>query len=114
MVLPGLSLPLLLSRPGLEDDDDTEEREETEARLRVAALARIEALKGEECVSEDSVEQMRDLYEFRRQRLSSWLADQAEDGYEQTLHGIQTFQARVVGSRTGSSAPAQKRRSHQR
>jgi CPA1 family monovalent cation:H+ antiporter len=97
MVLPGLTLPLLLSRLGLEPDG-TEEQEETEARLRVAeaALARIEALTGEEWVSEDIVEQMRELYEFRRRRFTTWLTDQSEDGYEQRSMIFKRFRRELL------------------
>lgn len=99
MVLPGLSLPLLLRRLGLEADG-AEEQEETEARLRVAeaALARIEALRGEEWAPENIVEQMRELYEFRRQRFSNWLTDQPEDGYEQQSMAFKRFRREVLAA----------------
>ncbi len=103
LVAQGLSLPLLIRRLDIEHDGE-EELEETEARLRAAeaALERIEELKGEEWVRDDTAERMRDLYEFRRRRFAARHADQPgngeEDGYEERSAAYQRFRRELLGA----------------
>ncbi len=61
-----------------------------------AALARIEALRGEGWVPENIAGQMRALYEFRRRRFTTWLSDQAEDGYEQRFMVFRRFRRELL------------------
>jgi CPA1 family monovalent cation:H+ antiporter len=71
LVVQGLTLPVLIGRLGVEDDD-SEEREEMTARRAAieAALARLEELKGEEWTRNETVDRMGLLFEFRRRRLA--------------------------------------------
>jgi Na+/H+ antiporter len=71
LVVQGLTLPLLIDRLGVEEDD-AEEREELAARRAAveAALRRIEELAGEEWTRTDTAERMRGMYEYRRRRLA--------------------------------------------
>jgi monovalent cation/hydrogen antiporter len=81
LVLQGLSLPWLIRRLGLHRDD-AEAQEELRGRLRAtdAALARLEELAAEDWTRDDTVERMRGLYRFRRQRLKARGGYLADDG----------------------------------
>jgi monovalent cation/hydrogen antiporter len=76
----GLSLPWVLRRLAIGDDDE-EAREEDIARLRTAegAIARIEALRGEDWVREDTAERMHGLYRFRQRRFRTRLGKELVD-----------------------------------
>jgi monovalent cation/hydrogen antiporter len=72
LVGQGLTLGPLIKRLGVEDDG-AEEHEEVDARARIAeaALIRLEELRAEEWVREDTVGRVRGMYEYRRQRFSA-------------------------------------------
>ena len=103
LVLQGLSLPLLIGRLGL-GDDDAEEQEETEARLRAteAALSRLETLRDEDWVRQKTAERLRELYEFRRQRFVSRQTEQSENGeeesYEQHSQAFQRLRQELLAA----------------
>jgi Na+/H+ antiporter len=80
IVVQGLSLPALIRRLGLEEDD-SEHREELIARLAAAeaALQRLEELTGEDWTLEDTIERVRGMYEYRLRRFA---AQQDGDGSE--------------------------------
>jgi CPA1 family monovalent cation:H+ antiporter len=69
----GLTLPALIHRLGVTDDDDGEQREELRARLAIAraALDRLDALSGEDWPREQSIERARRLYEYRLRRFKT-------------------------------------------
>jgi CPA1 family monovalent cation:H+ antiporter len=71
LVLQGLTLPALIDRLGVEEDDP-EEREELAARRAAveAALERVEELAGEDWTRPETVERMRGMFEYRRRRLA--------------------------------------------
>jgi monovalent cation/hydrogen antiporter len=68
----GLTLPALIHRLGVTDDDG-EEREELRARLAIAraALDRLDALGEEDWPREESIERTRRLYEYRLRRFKT-------------------------------------------
>ena len=72
LVVQGLSLPALIRALGLEDDR-IGEREETHGRIQVAeaALERLDELGAEDWVREDTVDRVRSLYAYRRNRFAS-------------------------------------------
>jgi Na+/H+ antiporter len=72
LVVQGLSLPALIRWLGLEEDGAAE-REETKARLAAAraALDRIDALAGQEGVSDEMVQRLRSLYQHRAEHLKA-------------------------------------------
>ena len=78
IVLPGLTLAPLISRLGM-DVDDEGQRQELEARLVAsrAALARFDRMCKEEPVPRAAQERMRDLYEARVERLKTRLHPEA-------------------------------------
>jgi Na+/H+ antiporter len=97
LVVQGLTLPMLIRRLGVHDDDDVEEREELTGRRAAvdAALARLGELQGEEWTRDDTAERMRMLYEYRRRRLAS-RAGEPEDGDGQDYeHRARKYQKMV-------------------
>ena len=80
LVPQGLTLPALIRRLGIEDDG-TEESHETTARLLAAqaAIDRIDALRGEDWVRDETAARMRRAYEFRVRRFSARF-DEGDDG----------------------------------
>jgi len=72
LVGQGLSLPVLIRRLGL-NDGGADAEEETRARLVAtkAALAEIDALAGEDWTRDETVQRMRNMYEFRKRRLAA-------------------------------------------
>jgi monovalent cation/hydrogen antiporter len=102
-VLQGLSLPLVISRLGLEGDE-AEKQEQAEARLRAAeaALSKLAALRNEDWVHQKTAERMRELYEFRRQRFAAWINEQSEngeeEGYEQRSQAYQRLRRELLAA----------------
>jgi len=72
LVVQGLSFPALLGLLGLEDEGRTE-KEENKARIYAteAALARLDELADEDWVREDTLDRVRAMFNFRRQRFRS-------------------------------------------
>ena len=72
LVLQGLTLPAVVKTLGLEDEGRAE-KEESKARVYAAeaALARLEELADEDWVREDTLERLRGLFGFRRERFRS-------------------------------------------
>ena len=81
----GLSLPWLIRRLGVVEDGTDEENEEIRARL-VIAKAAIECaneLEAEDWTNDDTIERVRNLYEFRRRRFKIQAGKiEDEDGLE--------------------------------
>jgi monovalent cation/hydrogen antiporter len=84
LVVQGLTLPTLIRRLRLEQDD-AEEREELKARLAAtqAALERLDELAGADWTRDDTVERLHGMYEFRRRRLK------ARGGYLEDDDGVE-------------------------
>jgi Na+/H+ antiporter len=84
VVVQGITLPPLIRRLGVRGDE-TEQYEELRARLGAteAALARLDELAAEDWTRDDTIERLRALYEFRRQRLSSRAGLVTDGGYEE-------------------------------
>ena len=80
LVLQGLTLPGVIKVLGLEDDGRTV-KEEAKARLYAteAALGRLEELVDEDWVRADTVERVRGMFAFRRERFRSRF-DPSSDG----------------------------------
>src|SRR5919198_168918 len=72
LVVQGLTLPAVVKALGIEDEGRTE-KEETKARLYAAeaALARLEELATEGWVQDETLERVRGLFGFRRDRFRS-------------------------------------------
>jgi monovalent cation/hydrogen antiporter len=72
LVLQGLTLPALITALRFREEG-LSDKEETKARIHAAeaALARLDELIEEEWVREDTVERLRGLFNFRRERFRS-------------------------------------------
>src|SRR3954471_3984597 len=72
LVVQGLSFPALIQLLGIEDEGRTE-KEENKARIYAteAALARLDELADEDWVRDDTLERVRAMFNFRRQRFRS-------------------------------------------
>jgi CPA1 family monovalent cation:H+ antiporter len=82
LLIQGLTLPLLIKMLGVDDQDETLEREENIARLAATetALARLEELRTEEWVLEDTVERVSGAYRYRQRRFTARVPDGEFDG----------------------------------
>ncbi|HYZ78603.1 MAG TPA: Na+/H+ antiporter [Gaiellaceae bacterium] len=80
----GLTLPAVIRMSRLEEDT-APAREEAKARLLAAdaALARLEELREEDWVREDTADRMQGLYNFRRNRFVARFDDGDDGGIEQ-------------------------------
>jgi monovalent cation/hydrogen antiporter len=85
LVFQGLAFPLVIRALHL-DEDTSDADEELAARIETAyaALDRIEQLTEEDWVPEDTLERVRNMYEYRRRRFSSRLDDRSpeEEGFD--------------------------------
>jgi CPA1 family monovalent cation:H+ antiporter len=83
LVVQGLSFPALLKLIGLEDEGRTE-KEENKARIYAteAALARLEELADEDWVRDDTLERVRGMFNFRRERFRSRFDPESDGGIE--------------------------------
>ena len=84
----GLSLPWLLRRLGVQEDD-TPQREEDKARMVAAeaAIRRIDELADEDWVREDTAERVRGMYRFRRDRFRERLGKEVDGRFEENIDG---------------------------
>ena len=83
LVVQGLSFPALLKLIGLEDEGRSE-KEENKARIYAteAALARLEELADEDWVRDDTLERVRGMFNFRRERFRSRFDPESDGGIE--------------------------------
>jgi monovalent cation/hydrogen antiporter len=83
LVVQGLSLPTVIRRLHITDGGAADE-EEVHARLGAtkAALAQIDALRNEDWTRDDTLDRLRNAYEFRKRRLSARAGKIEDDGYE--------------------------------
>ncbi len=104
LVVQGLSFPALLKLIGIEDEGRAE-KEENKARIYAteAALARLEELADEDWVRDDTLERVRGMFNFRRQRFRSRF-DPESDGdlesrsldYQRLLRELLVAERRAV------------------
>ncbi|HET6997353.1 MAG TPA: Na+/H+ antiporter [Solirubrobacterales bacterium] len=102
LVGQGLTLPALIRRLGLHEEEGVEEREEVSARIAVAAAAleRLDELAGEDWTRDDTIERVRAQYEFRQHRFQLRTEEEEdEDGiedrslaYQRLMHEVYTVQ----------------------
>ncbi len=99
LVGQGLSLPALIRRLGL-NDGGADAQEEIRARLVAtkAAIAQIDALAGEEWTREETVERMRNLYQYRKRRFAARAGKIEDDGYEDRSLAYQQMVQLVLGA----------------
>jgi monovalent cation/hydrogen antiporter len=98
LVVQGLSLPVLIRALGLEDDH-IGDKEETHGRIQIAeaAIERLDELKEEDWVREDTTERVRSLYSYRRNRFASRF-DGDPDGVEERSAAYQRLMFELLGA----------------
>jgi NhaP-type Na+/H+ or K+/H+ antiporter len=99
LVLQGLTLPPLIRWLGVTDDGTEEAKEDLKARLVAtkAALARIDELLEEEWTRDDTLERMRQMYEYRKRRLAARTGKvEAEEDFEDRSFTYQTIVREVL------------------
>lgn len=99
LVVQGLSLPLVMRRLRVTDNDEGAD-EDVRGRLVAtkAALVEIERLGGEDWTRDETLDRMRGLYEYRKRRFAARAGKIEDDGYEdRTLVYQQTLQ-QVLGA----------------
>jgi CPA1 family monovalent cation:H+ antiporter len=99
LVVQGLSLPVVIRRLGVTDDEG-DEAEDVRARLTAtkAALDQIEALAGEDWTRDDTVDRLRQLYEYRKRRLAARAGKIEDDGYEDRALAYQQMLQSILGA----------------
>jgi monovalent cation/hydrogen antiporter len=99
LVVQGLTLPALIRKLGIEEDD-AEEREEFAARIAAAeaALARLEELETEEWTRDDTVERMKGLYSYRRRRFAARVDGDDADGIEERAAAYQRLLREILNA----------------
>jgi CPA1 family monovalent cation:H+ antiporter len=82
LLLQGLSLPPLIKLLGVTAEDEHLQLEEAQARLRAAevALDRLEELREEEWVLEDTVDRIAGAYRYRQRRFTALVPEGEFDG----------------------------------
>ena len=84
LVVQGLTLPAVIRALRIRDDGMDREREEIRARLVAAraALAALDGLVEEDWTRDDTIERMRNLYDYRLRRFGARAGKVPDDGYE--------------------------------
>jgi CPA1 family monovalent cation:H+ antiporter len=82
LVIQGLTLPLLIRLLKVEPEDTDALEQEARARLHAAeaALGRIDDLEREDWTLGDSIDRLRGIYRYRRDRFAARFDDEADDG----------------------------------
>jgi monovalent cation/hydrogen antiporter len=82
LVIQGLTLPLLIRLLKVETEDTDAMEQEARARLDAAeaALGRIDDLEREDWTLGDSIDRLRGIYRYRRDRFAARFDDEADDG----------------------------------
>ncbi|MCA1729925.1 MAG: cation:proton antiporter, partial [Actinobacteria bacterium] len=92
LVVQGLTLPALIRRLRVEEDE-TGRQEEDQARVQItrAALARIDDLKNEDWVPDDTAERLRGDYDYRERRFAARSDGDEAEGYEERSDAYKRF-----------------------
>jgi monovalent cation/hydrogen antiporter len=97
LVVQGLTLPAVIRRFDLEDDE-LEAKEDTKARIHAAdaALARLEELLDEDWVRPETAERLRGLYDFRRSRFQARFDGEDDGAIEQQSTDYQRLRRELL------------------
>jgi CPA1 family monovalent cation:H+ antiporter len=97
LVVQGLTLPAVIRLLGVEDDGLLDAKEEAKARIHAAdaATARLEELVDEDWVRPETLERMRGLMDFRRNRFSARFSpdddgeiEERSQAYQRLMHEV--------------------------
>jgi monovalent cation/hydrogen antiporter len=97
LVLQGLTLPAVIRLLGVEDEG-LDEKEEAKARIHAAeaATARLEELVDEDWVRPETLERMRGLMDFRRNRFSARFSPDDDGAIEERSQAYQRLMHEVL------------------
>jgi CPA1 family monovalent cation:H+ antiporter len=97
LLLQGLTLPGLIKVLGVEDDGTLEQRE-SKARILAAraALDRIEELRGQDWVRDDTADRMRGMYDFRIRRFSARFDEEDDGEIDRQSYAYQRLRRKVL------------------
>jgi monovalent cation/hydrogen antiporter len=99
LVVQGLTLPVVIRRFGVEDDDlDAEEEAKARIYAAEAALERLEELAGEDWVYADTIDRARGLMNFRRSRFSARFSDDDDGAIEDRSQAYQRLQRELLSA----------------
>jgi monovalent cation/hydrogen antiporter len=98
LVLQGLTLEPIIRLLGVHDDGADEQREEVTARLAAvdAGIARLDELAQEDWTRDDTIDRMRNLFEYRRRRFTARVDGGDPDGIEDRSVAYQRTQRSVL------------------
>jgi CPA1 family monovalent cation:H+ antiporter len=99
LVIQGVTLPAVIRLLGVEDDG-LDAKEETKARIHAAdaAIARLDELIDEEWVRPETVERMRGLMDFRRNRFSARFSPDDDGAIEEQSQAYQRLVREVLAA----------------
>jgi Na+/H+ antiporter len=99
LVVQGLTLPAVMKILGIEDEGRAE-KEETKARLYAAeaALARLDELASEGWVQEDTLERLRGLFGFRRERFRTRFDPESDGSVEERSVAFQRLMHELLAA----------------
>lgn len=105
LVPQGLGLALLLRRLGLEGDESVE-REEDEARLEAAraALRRLDELRSEPWVRDETADRLAGIYRFREQRFRERIDEDGDGEAEERSADFQRLRRELLDAERGTIA----------
>jgi Na+/H+ antiporter len=97
LILQGLTLPGVIKVLGVEDDGTLEQRE-SKARILAAraAIDRIEELREQEWVRDETADRMRGLYDFRIRRFSARFDDEDDGSIDRQSYAYQRLRRKVL------------------
>ena len=103
LVVQGLTLPAVVRALRIEDDGRAE-KEETKARLYAAeaALERLEELADEDWVREDTLERLRGMFGFRRERFRSRFDPESDGEVESRSQDYQRIVRELLDAERGA------------
>jgi monovalent cation/hydrogen antiporter len=97
LLLQGLTLPGVIKVLGVEEDGNLEQRE-SKARILAAraALDRIEELREQDWVRDDTADRMRGMYDFRIRRFSARFDDEDDGAIDEQSYAYQRLRRKVL------------------
>jgi CPA1 family monovalent cation:H+ antiporter len=97
LLLQGLTLPGVIKVLGVEEDGNLEQRE-SKARILAAraALDRIEELREQEWVRDDTADRMRGMYDFRIRRFSARFDEDDDGAIDRQSEAYQRLRRKVL------------------
>jgi len=103
LVLQGMTLPAVIRLLGVEDDG-LDEKEEAKARIHAAdaATARLEELVDEDWVRPETLERMRGLMDFRRNRFAARFSPDDDGAIEERSQAYQRLMHEVLDAERGA------------